>query len=105
MKIAREVTEWADNTPNHIYVFNDAMTRITAYIPEGTDQVKKFVAPIDIDRRGRKFELMDDEPQQKVVVGSKGDRYYLTLADGQWVCTCPGYQYHGKCKHQDLTDK
>lgn len=105
MKIAREVTEWVVDAPNHIYVFNDAMTRIIAYVPEGSNQVQKFKQPMDIDRRGRKFELLEDEPDQRVVTGSKGQRYYLTQADGQWVCSCPGYQYHGKCKHQQLTDK
>lgn len=102
MKIAREVTKWDDNTPNHIYVFTDSMNQIIAYVPEGSNTVKRFRSPIDIDRRGRKFEFLEDEPDQRIVYGSKGEKYYLTQSGDEWLCTCPGFQFHGRCKHQNM---
>lgn len=104
MKIMQEVTDWATPTPNHIYVFDDRMNSIIAYVPEGTDRVVKFKSPIAFDRGGRKFEPMDDTPntEERRVTGSKGQQYILTRHDGQWHCSCPGYQYHGRCRHQDI---
>lgn len=102
MKIARETTQWPDMTPNHIYVFTDSMNQIIAYVPEGTNNVHRFKTPIEIDRRGRKFEFLEDEPDQRVVIGSKGEKYHLTEVDGTWICTCPGFQFHGRCKHQNM---
>lgn len=105
MKIMQEVTTWSDRTPNHIYVFDDSMNNIIAYVPEGSDRVIKFKAPITFDRRGRKFEVIDDTPaksKQRTVKGSKGQTYYLTETNGVWQCSCPGYTYHGKCRHQDI---
>ncbi len=31
MKIMLETTEWATPTPNHVYVFNDSMSKIIAF--------------------------------------------------------------------------
>ena len=104
MKIMQEVTQWSDNTPNHIYIFDDKLENILAYVPEGSNKVSKFRSPISIDKRNRKFELIDDQPtvEQRVVEGSKGQRYTLTKENGQWTCSCPGFTYYGKCKHQSI---
>lgn len=107
MKIMLETTQWADSTPNHVYVFTDNMQQITAYLPEGSRKVQKFKQPIAIDRRGRTFvELasQDNEPKPDVwtVEGSKGKIYTITREPGgglNYQCTCPGYTYRGSCRH------
>lgn len=108
MIIVREVTEWSVPVANNIYVLNDSMTKIMAYVPEGSNQVKKFKQPIDFDRRDRKFEELPSEGETKPVEdrwefqGSKGEVYYVTREPGgglNYQCTCPGFTYRGSCKH------
>lgn len=101
MRVMLETTQWADATPNHVYVFTDSLKQAIAYVPAGTRTVKRFSRPMDIDRRGRTFvELTDDQPPQaQTVQGSRGETYYLTESDQGWSCSCPGYQYRGTCKH------
>lgn len=105
-----ETTEWADATPNHVYVFNDSMTQAIAYVRAGTKEVFKFKQPIGIDRRGRTFVDLDDaepaqpDPQRLEVVGSKGETYYLSNEGNGWFCTCPGYTFRGNCKHTKELD-
>lgn len=108
MVIVREVTEWNGPVANNIYVLNDSMTRMIAYVPEGSDRVQKFKQPIEFDRRGRKFlEMPSSEPQEPVAdrwefQGSKGEVYYVTREPGgglNYQCTCPGFTYRGHCRH------
>lgn len=108
MIIAREVTEWAAVVANNIYVFNDSMTKMIAYVPEGSDRVQKFKQPIEFDRRGRKFEELPGGAKKptlnrRAVNGSKGEVYYVTQSpDGGLHCTCLGFNFKGKCRHLDL---
>ncbi len=37
---------------------------------------------------------------ESIVIGSKGDKYLVLCVDGKWTCTCPGFHYTGKCKHE-----
>ena len=106
MKIMLETTRWSDGMDcNHIYVFNDSMTKAIAYVPFGTEPLQKFRKPLSIDVRGRTFvELEDDKPSQTdpeviVVEGSKGAKYYLTNEGEGWLCTCPGFKFRGQCRH------
>ena len=105
MKIMLETTEWATPTPNHVYVMNDSMTKMTAYVPAGSRTVSKFKNPQRIDTRGRTFvELEDGVPDQPdptviTVEGSKGQKYFLSNEGEGWLCTCPGFRFRGQCKH------
>ena len=38
------------------------------------------------------------------VVGSKGNEYSVELHDQGFECDCPGFGYHGKCKHSRSVD-
>lgn len=111
MRIMQETTRWEGNTPNHVYVMNDAMTRMIAYVPQGSKQVKKFSQPIPIDTRGRTFVELDGvsaaepDPEVKVVEGSKGQKYRLVREDDQWQCSCPGFKFRGQCKHVEAQSK
>jgi hypothetical protein len=33
------------------------------------------------------------------IKGSKGNDYNVELTDGGFDCDCPGFGYHGYCKH------
>jgi SWIM zinc finger len=110
MKIVREITKWRTKTPNHVYVLDDSMTQMIAYLPEGLDVLVKLTAPIQFNRRGRKFVPYEvqgepDNPTSIAVQGSKGNTYYLTKEPTGWTCTCPGFTYRGKCKHVASKEK
>lgn len=106
MKIMLETTVWdSPGVPNHVYVFNDSMSKAIAYVRAGTKEVFKFKKPLSIDTRGRTFVDLDDAepdlPESDVieVQGSKGAKYFLSKPEGSWVCTCPGFTFRGNCRH------
>lgn len=108
MKFLQEVTQWADSTPNHIYVMNDTKSRALGYVRVGTNSVFTFSKPVAIDMRGRKFKEVpntfgyaEEEPAQKKweVQGSKGDIYTVQELDGVLQCSCSGFKFRGQCKH------
>jgi hypothetical protein len=111
MKLFQEFTVWADGGSNHSYYMDDAMDKMYAYIPVGSDQVVKFKRPIKIDTRGRKFkQIIDthnftiDEPstaKRWEVTGSKGDVYVVSLENGVYNCSCSGFKFRGQCRHVD----
>ena len=96
--------------PNHVYLMDDAKSKMFAYVPTGTNKPITFKAPIRIDIRGRKFNLnlvqfktdiRPIEPEGRVweVNGSKGDIYKITEVRGEYSCTCSGFKFRGDCKH------
>jgi hypothetical protein len=106
MKIMVETTEWSDgftDACNHVYVFNDSMTKAIGYVPRGSKTLQKFKNPLSIDTRGRTFhELGDPDPPKPDVItrtGSKGEVYYITNEGPDYHCTCPGFKFRGSCKH------
>lgn len=106
MRMVAEVTEWEGNVPNHIYILNDSMTKMIAYVKQGTKDVFTFSKPMSFDTRGRKFlELKDafekNDKNTVEVTGSNGKKYTVSKEDERWSCTCPGFSFRGKCKHVD----
>lgn len=119
MKYFQEVTDWGDNkVHNHIYYLKDDKSSMVGYIKFGTKKLHKFVAPITIDVRGRKFVEIKDkkgEPDSVyfakkeevksvdtvTVQGSNGKVYTLEKIAGKYVCSCPGFTFRQKCKHSD----
>jgi hypothetical protein len=104
----KEITVWADgNTAiNHTYLLDG--DKMVAYIRYGTTDPFWFKTPIKIDKRGRKFEKVNDDlfalstnvftPSDVIEVqGSKGAVYFVNTTEN--TCTCPGYTYRGTCKH------
>jgi len=109
----KETTVWPDNTQaiNHTYLLEG--DKMIAYMRSQTSVPFYFKTPIRIDKRGRTFEQLADNPfesewlaqpviaQQDADVieieGSKGAKYYVNK--GEKTCTCPGYTYRGTCKH------
>ncbi len=108
MKIMLETTSWSNSfgdSCNHVYVFNDSMTKAIAYVPRGSKTLKKFKNPLSIDTRGRTFVELEGanqaEPDPEVIefTGSKGDKYYVSDEGNGYLCTCPGFKFRGSCKH------
>ena len=112
MKWFAETTDYKDNTPNGIYLLDDSKSKMYAFKPKGTGEIKTFKNPIRIDVRGRKFvvnpvqfktKVQEPEPEGRVwtVKGSKGDEYKVTKLNGNLSCTCSGFRFRGRCKHAD----
>lgn len=104
MEALKEVTVWnTDKQINHTYLLDG--DRLHAYIKMGTKKPIYFTKPMRFDRRGRKFVKLTVNPFKKAeeqtnlieVKGSKGDSYFID-PDAK-TCTCPGFQFRGKCKH------
>ncbi len=110
MEAVRETTVWTGvdyRQPNHDYLLDG--DRVVAYRPCGTGKVIACSGKLKIDRRGRKFEKLTDNPfhafmhakrEEPVVLevkGSKGNSYFVNQQEG--TCTCPGFQFRGNCKH------
>ena len=105
MQALREITVWAgDVQPNHVYLMDG--DKAVAYLKFHSGQPLYFKTPIRLDKRGRKFEKADEmdflfgdksEPTTIEVQGSKGAVYYVDPETK--TCTCPGFQFRGKCKH------
>jgi len=110
MKWFAETTDYKDSVPNGIYLLDDSKTKMYAFRPKGTGEIKVFKNAIKIETRGRKFvvnpvqfktKLKEEEPEGRfwVVKGSKGDEYKVTELNGNLSCTCSGFKFRGKCKH------
>jgi hypothetical protein len=102
MKIAKEITVWKNgNVKNHTYILNDSMTKMHGYIPVGQTEKVMFSKEQSFDKKYRQFEILKVETPKKtkVVIGSKGNKYYITDSG----CSCPGFTYRGKCKHMETT--
>jgi hypothetical protein len=110
MKWFAETTDWKDTVPNGIYLLDDSKTKMYAFRPRGTGEIKVFKNTIKIETRGRKFvvnpvqfktKLKEDEPEGRywIVKGSKGDEYKITEVNGNRSCTCSGFRFRGDCKH------
>ena len=112
MQFYQETTKWKDAVPNGIYLLDDSKSKMYAFKPWGTGEIKTFKNPIRIDVRGRKFvvnpvqfktKLKEEEPEGRywIVKGSKGDEYKVTELNGNLSCSCSGFKFRGKCKHAD----
>jgi hypothetical protein len=110
MKWFAEITEWKDFAPNHVYLLDDAKSKMFAYVPQGKSKPTVFKSPIRIDIRGRRFKInpvqfktniQPPEPEGRVweIQGSKGDIYKVTEVRGEYSCTCSGFRFRGDCKH------
>jgi hypothetical protein len=111
MQAYKEITVWNDSIPNHTYLLDG--DRMVAYIRHGSKTPYYFKKPIQIDKRGRKFEELKKNPFNKVetpknpaiikVQGSKGQTY--TVNTEERTCSCPGFTFRGNCKHiQEVTE-
>ena len=110
MKWFAETTDYKDTVANGIYLLDDSKTKMYAFRPQGTGDIKTFKNFIRIDTRGRKFvvnpvqfktKLKEDEPEGRfwTVKGSKGDEYRVSELNGNYSCSCSGFRFRGDCKH------
>ena len=112
MKWFAETTDYKDSVPNGIYLLDDSKTKMYAFKPKGTGEIKTFKNAIKIDTRGRKFvvnpvqfktKLKEPEPEGRfwIVKGSKGDEYKVSELNGNLSCNCQGFKFRGKCRHAE----
>lgn len=120
LKIMQEVTEWSGfkRQPNHVYLMDG--DKAYAYVKWGKGRPFYFKNFQRLDRRGRKFvevvgnqwkfdlSIQVQEPESAkptgqtwTVTGSKGNSYEVSLANGSWLCSCPGHGFRGRCRHVD----
>lgn len=108
-----ETTVWEDGNKNINHTYYLEGDKMLAYVRYGTTEPKWFTNPITISRKGRKFQRVDAgpfeaemfmpvtdstvKPELVEVKGSKGNVYYVNVAEG--TCTCPGFTFRGHCKH------
>jgi hypothetical protein len=59
MEVILETTEWADNTPNHTYVLNDA-GKLVGYRKVSDGKIVVSKKPIFFDKKHRKFKKVVD---------------------------------------------
>jgi len=113
MKWFAETTDYKDSVPNGIYLLDDSKTKMYAFKPKGTGEIKVFKNAIKIETRGRKFvvnpvqfktKLKEEEPEGRfwIVKGSKGDEYKVSELNGNLSCTCSGFKFRGKCRHTEV---
>lgn len=105
MRLVLETTKWSNAVANNYYLVTDNMEYIVGYMPYDSRQPTKFKKPLRWDIRGRMFktihEYPESDPNTERVTGSKGQEYLLSRSNNRWVCTCPGFQFRGKCRHAD----
>jgi hypothetical protein len=115
VKAFLEVTEWADTefNCNHVYWMDDARNKMYAYAKFGNPlDTVTFKNPIQIDTRGRKFEVVRNDiygwsdPDLTIsanptwtITGTKGDKYIVEKDGSVYNCTCSGFKFRGACRH------
>jgi len=118
MKYCVDITIYSDNPQAEpkIYYLSDDKSRMVAMFDNNTDRWVKFKRPITISTKGRKFEILTDwdsepdsayfgepvqeKPQGILVLGSRGDKYYVSRHGKNYSCTCPASKFQRReCKH------
>lgn len=105
MRLVLETTKWSDTVANNYYLVTDNMEYIIGYMPVDSRTPTKFKKPIRWDIRNRQFKTLheypESDPDTVKVSGSNGKEYLLSRSGTGWQCTCPGFQFRGKCRHAD----
>ena len=109
MQAVKEITKWeGDVQANHVYLLDG--DKMVAYIKFGKGKPFYFKKPIQIDKRGRKFEELEKNPFKEevksdliIIMGSKGNKYFIN--PDEQTCTCPGFTFRGTCKHMKELEK
>ena len=110
MNFYEEITDYGDAIANGVYLLNDDKSKMYAYVAPGTGTVKTFKHPISIYIKGRKFKAVKNtwgykipgevaENPRWMVLGSKGDKYYVEQTPTGLTCTCSGFKFRAECKH------
>ena len=60
LEVLKEVTEWADNTKNHTYLYGTESGKIYAYRICDTGEIKVFSKGMGFSKSRRKFKKIKD---------------------------------------------
>lgn len=65
---------------------------------------RKHIREID----GKPYEYKTEGANKtitRLIAGSRGAEYEVTVGPGKKSCTCPGFTFRGKCKHVEQVEK
>ena len=82
MKWFAETTAYKDSVPNGIYLLDDSKTKMYAFKPRGTGEIKTFKNPIRIYVRWRKF--FYSQIYKSILIQSHRTQFQLLLFL-QWI--------------------
>jgi hypothetical protein len=110
LKFYQEITDYGDKISNGVYLLDDAKAKMYAYVSPNDGIVKTFNRPIGISTKGRKFKIVENtynyeipgevaENPRWMVMGSKGDKYFVEKTNNGLTCTCSGFKFRAECKH------
>lgn len=51
---------------------------------------------------GKLHDFIEVKAETKIVMGSRGDSYKVTIQGKSRTCTCPGFKFKGRCKHTEV---
>lgn len=108
---------WAPNTPeSYVYVGKiikgpDWLSRLNTpsfcitlddepYPQRNPYRIVAMCNVLEIDGTANSIE--DVDVAEFEIAGSKGQVYSVIIRDTNAICTCPGYQFHHKCRHQQM---
>ena len=112
MKFIKEVTVWANATPNHTYLVTDSKDKMLGYVRNGGRKLEMFSEPLPFYPKGRKFvevanswgyrepELVNTKDSWQVRSES-GSVYTITRSGSRFSCSCQGFKFRSKCKHSE----
>jgi len=60
IEVLLETTEWADNTPNHTYVYDTTKGKMLGY-RKSTGEIQVFGSPLSFSKSKRKFKKVVDK--------------------------------------------
>ena len=112
MITVQEITQWADNVPNHKYILSDDARKAFGYIKQGEKFPTLFNKPLTMDWARRKYVVLvrtkDFDPNVRIwrIPGSKGNVHTVTLDGDIMKCSCPAATYRrGHCKHIEQVEQ
>jgi hypothetical protein len=67
IEVLLETTDWADNTPNHTYVYDTTKGKMLGY-RKSTGEIRKFGTPLSFSKSKRKFKKVVDKELLDVIM-------------------------------------
>jgi len=87
--------------PPAIAIFNDITYVVPGWyvVPTGTtlEEANKYWVK---DAPTGESEITPKGEYEKIVISTRtGEEYTVKFSGRYWSCTCPGFNYRGRCKH------
>lgn len=95
------------NTPSRAGGYNTWVEVSSDFTLSRISEIFDVRLPWLQDLKSKTVEPVTPSQYKEITVpSSKAGKEYRVVRDssGKVMCSCSGYQYHGKCKHQDMID-